>query len=175
MEYVEWDSCVKPVQLFGLDITNHNGYDENLVEFTVDGCGDADPNSDECVDTRVAYLDAPGGGDVVHAISHLHAGALNATLWGEDGRLLCETSPIYGDGNEAGNEKGYVVGIRGCYGSPGTPNALKIVKGEKLKYVVQSSKVNGPHTGLMGLAGFSIDVKLDEPELSVLRTKVQDE
>jgi hypothetical protein len=174
-EYVEWDSCVKPVKTFGLDITNHNGYEENLVEFTVDGCGDADPNSDECVDTRVAYLDAPMGGDVVHALSHLHAAALNATLWGEDGRLLCETSPIYGQGNEAGNEKGYVVGIKGCYGNPGTPNALKIVKGEKLKYIVRSSKVNGPHTGLMGLGGFFIDEKVDESELSVLRTKVQDE
>ena len=155
-EYYDWSECLIPTTSIGIDITNHNGYDENLVEFNVDGCGDADPNSEECLDTREAYLDAPIGGEIVYTVSHLHASAVDAAVYGEDGRLICRTTPMYGTGYEAGNEKDHVVGIKSCYGNPGTPNAGRVRQGEKLKYVVQYSKVNGPHTGLMGLVGIKI-------------------
>jgi len=152
-EYIDWNECLIPTTSIGIDITNHDGFDENLIEFTVEGCGDADPNSEECLDIREATLIAPIGGEVVYAVSHLHASTLDAAVYGEDGRLICRTTPMYGQGEEAGNEKDYVVGIKSCYGNPGTPDSLRIKQGEKLKYVVTSTKVGGPHTGLMGLAG----------------------
>jgi len=155
-EYVDWNECLVPLKSVGIDVTNHDGFDENLVEFTVDGCGDADPNSEECIDTREATLISPLGGEVVFTVSHLHAAALDAALYGEDGRLICRTTPMYGQGEEAGNEKNYVVGIKHCVNYPGTPNSMRIQQGEKLRYVVTSTKVGGPHTGLMGLGGMKI-------------------
>jgi hypothetical protein len=155
-EYIDWNECLIPTSSIGIDVTNHDGFDENLVEFTVDGCGDADPNSEACLDTREATLIAPSGGEVVYTVSHLHASTLDAAVYGEDGRLICRTTPMYGQGEEAGNEKNYVVGIKSCYGNAGTPNAMRVRQGEKLRYVVQSTKVGGPHTGLMGLAGIRI-------------------
>lgn len=155
-EYFDWNECLVPTTSVGIDVTNHDGFDENLVEFTVDGCGDADPNSEECIDTREATLVSPVGGEIVYTVSHLHASILDAAVYGEDGRLICKTTPMYGQGVEAGNEKNYVVGIKSCYGNPGTPNAIRIEQGEKLKYVVKSTKVGGPHTGLMGLAGVQL-------------------
>jgi hypothetical protein len=155
-EYVDWNDCLIPLSSVGLDITNPDGFGENLIEYTVDGCGDADPNSEECVDTRVATLISPIGGEVVYTVSHLHSAALDAAIYGEDGRLICRTTPFYGDGEEAGNEKNYVVGIKSCINHPGSPNSIRINQGEKLKYVVKSTKVNGPHTGLMGLVGVQI-------------------
>jgi hypothetical protein len=152
-EYIDWNECLVPVSNLGIDVTNPTGFGENLIEFTVDGCGDADPNSEECLDTRVAYLNAPEGGEVVYSVSHLHSSILDASIWGEDGRLICRTTPLYGNGHEAGNEKDYVVGIKNCIGNPGAPDSMKIKQGERLKYIVVSTKVGGPHTGLMGLAG----------------------
>lgn len=152
-EYLDWNECLIPTHSIGIDITNHDGFDENLVEFTVEGCGDADPNSEECLDTREATVVAPIGGEIVYTVSHLHASTLDAAVYREDGSLICQTTPMYGQGEEAGNEKNYVVGIKSCYGNPGAPNSMRVKKGEKLRYVVKSTKVNGPHTGLMGLAG----------------------
>lgn len=155
-EYVDWNDCLIPLSSVGLDITNPDGFGENLVEYTVDGCGDADPNSEECVDTRVATLISPIGGEVVYTVSHLHSASLDAAIYGEDGRLICRTTPVYGDGEEAGNEKNYVVGIKSCTHQPGSPNSMRIKQGEKLKYVVKATKVGGPHTGLMGLVGVEL-------------------
>lgn len=153
---MDWNECVIPVSLFAIDVTNHDGLGENLIEFTVEGCGNGDFNSEECIDTRVATAISPVGGEIVVTVSHLHAMTLNATLWGEDGRLICETSPIYGKGHESGNETGYVVGIRSCYGNAGSPDAARINQGEKLTYVVQSTKFGGPHTGLMAIVGLKL-------------------
>jgi len=155
-EYVDWNECLIPLSSVGLDITNSDGFGENLIEFTVDGCGDADPNSEECVDTRVATLISPIGGEVVYTVSHLHSTALDAAIYREDGSLICRTTPIYGDGEEAGNEKNHVVGIKRCINQPGSPNSMRIKQGEKLTYVVKSTKVGGPHTGLMGLVGVQL-------------------
>jgi hypothetical protein len=155
-EYIDWNECLVPTTSIGIDVTNHDGFDENLVEFTVDGCGDADPASEECLDTREATRIAPIGGEIVLTLSHLHASILDAVVYGEDGRLICRTTPIYGQGEEAGNEKNYVVGIKSCYGNPGASDAARVEQGEKLRYVVKSTKVGGPHTGLMGLGGVRI-------------------
>lgn len=164
-EYVDWDECVVPLDFFGIDITNKlHGFGGNLIEFTVEGCGDADPNSEACVDTQDTTVSAPIGGRVVYVVSHLHATVLDATLWGEDGRVICRTLPIYGHGTEAGDENGYVVGVVSCYPPAGSPQGW-ITQGEELHYQVKYSKVGGPHTGLMGIVG--VKIAKDEAPLAI--------
>lgn len=66
----------------------------------------------------------------------------------QDGRLLCGSDPIYGDGGEvAGNESGYVVGMTTCYPRPGS---VKVSDGEVLTLESDYNNTRG-HTGLMGL------------------------
>ncbi len=144
-----------PTSQFGIDVTSKDDFGHGLTEYTVEGCGNADPESEDCVDTRDATLIAPFGGVLIILVSHLHSTALDSSLWGEDGRLLCHSPPIYGNGTEAGNEDGYVVGVVSCYPAPGSP-ASRIIQGERLHYQVKYSKVDGPHTGVMGLLAIQI-------------------
>lgn len=65
----------------------------------------------------------------------------------QDGREICSSVPIYGEGNEAGNEAGYIVGMSTCYPKPGT---MKISEGEILTLVSNYSSTQ-QHTGVMGL------------------------
>ncbi|CAM6022501.1 unnamed protein product, partial [Sphagnum balticum] len=162
-EYVEWDECVVPTTLIGIDVTDKAGSGDGLVEYTVEGSCDAhaDPQSEECVDTQDTTVIAPFGGKVVTLVSHLHLAALDSSLWGEDGRLICNSPPVYGHGTEAGNEDGYVIGVGSCYPAPGSPGS-RIIEGERLHYQVKYSKVGGPHTGVMGL--LAIRMVRDEPQ-----------
>ncbi|CAK9195384.1 unnamed protein product [Sphagnum troendelagicum] len=167
-EYVEWDECVVPTSQFGIDVTSKDASGHGLIEYTVEGCGNADPESEDCVDTHDATRIAPFGGVLITLVSHLHSTALDSSLWGEDGRLLCHSPPIYGNGTEAGNEDGYVVGVVSCYPAPGSP-ASRIIQGERLHYQVKYSKVDGPHTGVMGLIAVQIVPDLPEkPNLLLL-------
>ncbi|CAM6047578.1 unnamed protein product [Sphagnum compactum] len=162
-EYVEWDACVVPTTLLGIDVTDKDGSGDGLIEYTVEGsCGaHADPQSEECVDTQDTTVIAPFGGKVVTLVSHLHLAALDSSLWGEDGRLICNSPPVYGHGTEAGNEDGYIIGVGSCYPAPGSPGS-RIIEGERLHYQVKYSKVDGPHTGVMGL--LAIRMVRDEPQ-----------
>lgn len=55
--------------------------------------------------------------------------------------------PIYGEGEEAGNEAGYLVGMSACYPQPGS---IKISKGETL--ILESNYTSVTHhAGAMGL------------------------
>ncbi|GFP79929.1 uncharacterized protein at2g24330 [Phtheirospermum japonicum] len=60
---------------------------------------------------------------------HQHAGGVDSTLYGEGGREVCSSSPIYGTGDESENKASYIVGMSTCYPSPGS---LKIYVGEML-------------------------------------------
>lgn len=93
--------------------------------------------------------------------------SLGATLWGEDGRLICESTPIYGHGSAPGDEDGYVVGFRHCTPALSPSGTLgKIRKGEKLRFQVKYTKVHGPHTGVMGV-GF-VKVAEQQPTITAL-------
>lgn len=60
---------------------------------------------------------------------------------------MCSSIPAYGNGKEAGNEAGYIVGMSTCYPKPGS---LRITDGETL--IVESSYSSSrEHTGVMGL------------------------
>lgn len=75
----------------------------------------------------------------------------------QDGRLLCESTPIYGGGVEAGDEAGYIVGMSTCYPKKGT---VRVRDGEVLT-VVSNYSSEQRHTGVMGL--FAVLVA-DRPE-----------
>jgi len=65
----------------------------------------------------------------------------------QDGRVICSSVPSYGNGNEAGNEAGYIVGMSTCYPKLGS---VKIIDGETL--TLESNYNNTKeHTGVMGL------------------------
>lgn len=151
--FAPWDDCVEPLINVRLDVTEI-GFGEQL-EYNIPPCETNDPTDEECVDTHISYQKAPLGGDLISAVGHIHATSISATIWGEDGRLLCHSTPIYGTGDVVGNEKGYVVGIAACWPPAGTPSS-KVTKGEMLKFQVKYSKVNGPHTGMMGLINLKI-------------------
>ncbi|KAJ0610932.1 putative stress up-regulated Nod 19 [Helianthus annuus] len=88
----------------------------------------------------------PIEGDVVYAVAHQHIGGKGSALYGEDGRIICSSAPIYGHGMSAGDEAGYIVGRSTCYPEPGT---MRIAKGEAL--TVESNYSNEKrHTGVMG-------------------------
>ncbi|QHO44820.1 uncharacterized protein DS421_6g173990 [Arachis hypogaea] len=64
-----------------------------------------------------------------------------------DGRVICNSLPKYGNGSEAGNEKGYLMGMTTCYPQPGF---IKISNGEVLTLEVDYSNTK-LHSGVMGL------------------------
>ncbi|KAH1162759.1 hypothetical protein GYH30_001311 [Glycine max] len=81
---------------------------------------------------------------IIYGTVHMHSGVVNATLYGQDGRTLCTSTPKYGTGKEVGNEKGYVIGMFVCYPQPGS---IKIHDGEIL--TLESKYKNEFHTGAM--------------------------
>ncbi|KAG6410657.1 hypothetical protein SASPL_128722 [Salvia splendens] len=105
VKYVEWDSSsivtdvwTKADQSKGIRATHHC-----KVEYGVESCGGG-VEKDGCVDTESVSFSFPVGGEVVYGVGHQHAGG--------GGRTICSSKPIYGKGNEAGNEAGFIVGER---------------------------------------------------------------
>ncbi|XP_076893625.1 uncharacterized protein LOC143545666 isoform X2 [Bidens hawaiensis] len=96
--------------------------------------------------TKRSSVILPIDGDVIYAVAHQHSGGIGSTLYGEDGRIICASKPIYGQGKRVGDEAGYIVGMSTCYPKPGS---VKIAKGE---YVTLESNYNNEkgHTGVMG-------------------------
>merc|ERR1711907_419092 len=61
---------------------------------------------------------------LVYAVGHLHVGGLSLDLYDDEtGELIFHSEPTYGDGLDAGNEKGYLVGMSDCVFDP--PRAMK--------------------------------------------------
>ncbi|PPD68701.1 hypothetical protein GOBAR_DD34422 [Gossypium barbadense] len=117
------------------------------VEYQVESCRATGSANDKCIDAKSVSLEMPFGGYLVYGGAHQHAGGTGSALYGKDGRSLCSSIPIYGTGEEAGNENGYIVGMSTCYPKPGTK---KISKGETLILESNYSSIK-QHTGVMGL------------------------
>ena len=96
--------------------------------------------------------------DIVLVEIHQHIGGVNYSVehW-RDGKflgILCEATPVYGNGTQVGNEDGYVVKIPTCEFPSEEPYSVK--KGDEL---VLTSLYNGRHIegggpyheGVMGL------------------------
>nr|GMC69078.1 uncharacterized protein LOC109169227 [Ipomoea batatas] len=156
VKYVDWDSSIVPVKIYIFDVTDTwKTSDETKgsmkghhckIEYDVEPCSGAVAN-DKCVHTQSVSISLPSGGDVIYGVAHQHTGGIGSTLYGEDGRTICSSFPIYGDGNEAGNESGYIVGMTTCYPQPGS---VKIAEGEMLTVASNYSSTHS-HTGVMGL------------------------
>ena len=158
MMWVDWYSQVLPVKIFIFDVTDSgkrlNGsttLDEQSgcrVEYDVESCSAGHLGGDECIDAKKTSLIMPTGGYVVYGVAHQHTGGIGSTLYGKDGRVLCTSTPIYGEGEEAGNETGYIVGMSTCYPKPGS---VSVAEGETLVLESNYTKAAVTHTGVMGL------------------------
>ncbi|GAA0187541.1 hypothetical protein LIER_34829 [Lithospermum erythrorhizon] len=154
VKYLEWDASILPVKIYIIDVTDTwkwlnqsaglSSSHHCLVEYSVQ------PSSAEndlgCVDAKKLSVRFPVSGDVIYSVGHQHAAGHGLTLSHEDGREICSSIPIYGEGEEAGNEAGYVVGMSSCYPQPGS---VKIAEGEMLTLFSNYSCTKG-HPGVMG-------------------------
>nr|GMD33902.1 uncharacterized protein LOC109163058 [Ipomoea batatas] len=150
--YVDWNPSIVPVKIYIFDVTDTLKMSDSVpgrhlcqIEYQVEACSAATP-TDECVHSKSLTVSLPKGGDLIYAVAHQHIGGVGSTLFGEDGRVLCNSLPIYGNGTEPGNEDGYLVGMSTCYPQPGS---VKIAPMEKLTIISNYSNVQ-MHTGVMG-------------------------
>ncbi|KAK7303574.1 hypothetical protein RJT34_14483 [Clitoria ternatea] len=154
VKWINWDSFVVPLKIYIVDVTDTLNISKGMVprhnckvEYDVEGCRQGHKNSSGCIDVRRTNLPMQTGGYVIYGVGHQHSGAIGSTLYGQDGRVICSSTAIYGNGTEAGNEKGYVVGMSTCYPQPGS---VKISNGETLTLEVIYNNTE-MHTGVMGL------------------------
>ncbi|KAL3529037.1 hypothetical protein ACH5RR_008359 [Cinchona calisaya] len=119
-------------------------YDETRCRVKEDGKGLMESVQDMIVFVSIIL---PTGGNVIYGVAHQHIGGIGAALYGEDGRVICSSVPIYGERKEPGNEAGYIVGMSTCYPQP---DSLKILDGETLTVSSYYSSEQG-HTRVMGL------------------------
>ncbi|MFS7971328.1 putative stress up-regulated Nod 19 [Helianthus anomalus] len=148
IKWVDWSDSIVPVQIFILDVTDsweHTGIHDCLIEYDIEKSTNGVATND-FTNTRRSSVILPIDGDVVYAVAHQHCGGIGSALYGENGRVICSSDPIYGQGTSAGDEEGYIVGRSTCYPEPGS---ARILKGEAL--TVESNYSNKKsHTGVMG-------------------------
>ncbi|XP_045812054.1 uncharacterized protein LOC123906229 [Trifolium pratense] len=144
--WVDWDQHQIPLRFYILDSTDRirtNGSEtihDCLAEYTI-----PENNSGDRFHVQKSSIPMKKGGYLIYGTAHMHTGVVNATLYGQDGRTLCTSTPRYGTGKEAGNEEGYLVEMSVCYPTPGS---IKINDGETL--TVESRYKNEFITGAMG-------------------------
>ncbi|KAA0058099.1 uncharacterized protein E6C27_scaffold274G004070 [Cucumis melo var. makuwa] len=156
VRWVDWNDFVIPVKVYLLDVTDtwkplsdskeasqqHNC----LIEYDVEAESCSHTNKvddDKCNAVKKSKIMFPSSGYLIYGVAHQHIGATGATFYGEDGRVLCSSSPIHGKGNE----EGYVTGMTTCYPQPGS---MKIKKGEMVTFVSNYSSTM-THRGVMGI------------------------
>ncbi|KAK8586547.1 hypothetical protein V6N13_010137 [Hibiscus sabdariffa] len=169
VKWVDMDTSILPVRIYIFDITDLwkrtsdstgiNFEHDCKVEYEIEPCNATGWAHEGCIDTKRVSLDMPFSGYLLYGYGHQHAGGTGSALYREDGRVMCSSKPIYGKGEEVGNEAGYIVGISSCYPKPGT---MKISKGETL--ILESNYSNiRRHTGVMGLFSIFVADQLPKP------------
>ncbi|QHO03824.1 uncharacterized protein [Arachis hypogaea] len=158
VKWMDWDEYVVPVKIYIIDVTDTLKISDTSsitssdhdcrVEYEVDPCNTDTKKGNDCLDVKRTRLPFPKGGYVVYGVAHQHSAGIGATLYGQDGRVICTSMANYGTGDEAGNEAGYIVGMTTCYPKPGS---VKIIDGEKLTLESNYSSSTRSHTGVMGL------------------------
>ncbi|CAA7395989.1 unnamed protein product [Spirodela intermedia] len=170
VKWLDWAAGIVPTKLYVLDVTDDgkrgpvastDEFNDCQVEYHVAPCGRE--ASGACIDSKRAFLVLPSGGNIVYAVAHQHRGGVGAALYGQDGRTLCSSTPIYGRGEKAGDEAGYVVGMTTCYPSPGS---VKVTSGERVT-LISNYNATEPHSGVMG---FFYILVADPPESTVQLT-----
>uniref|UniRef100_A0A9I9DFQ8 Stress up-regulated Nod 19 protein n=1 Tax=Cucumis melo TaxID=3656 RepID=A0A9I9DFQ8_CUCME len=155
-DWVDWNDLVIPVKVYLFDVTDtwkplsdstEASQQRNcLIEYDVEAESCSHTNKvddDKCNAVKKSKVMFPSSGYLIYGVAHQHIGATGATFYGEDGRVLCSSSPIHGKGNE----EGYVVGMTTCYPQPGS---MKINKGEMVTFVSNYSSTP-THRGVMGI------------------------
>ncbi|CAJ2677949.1 unnamed protein product [Trifolium pratense] len=157
VKWIDWDDYIVPVKIYIFDVSDTlklsdgskgTNSDHNCKnEYQVESCSTNNKEENGCVHVKRTNLPLQTGGYVIYAVAHQHSGGIGSTLYGQDGRVICSSIPTYGNGNEAGNEVGYIVGMSTCYPQPGS---VKIIDGETLtlESIYNNTK---EHTGVMGL------------------------
>ncbi|KAI7752343.1 hypothetical protein M8C21_014830 [Ambrosia artemisiifolia] len=149
VKWVDWSDSIVPVKVYIFDVTDtwqHTGIHDCLIEYDVEKSTTGVATND-FTSTRRSSGILPIDGDVVYGVAHQHSGGIGSALYGKDGRVICSSKPIYGQGKSAGDEAGYIVGMSTCYPKPGS---VRIVKGEALTLESNYSSEKS-HTGVMGL------------------------
>ncbi|XP_076893635.1 uncharacterized protein LOC143545675 [Bidens hawaiensis] len=149
VKWVDWSDSIVPVKVFILDVTDtwqHTGIHDCLIEYDIEK-STTGVASNSFTSTARSSMVLPIDGDVVYGVAHQHSGGIGSALYGEDGRVICSSKPIYGQGKSAGDEAGYIVGMSTCYPKPGS---VRVVKGEALTLESNYSSEKS-HTGVMGL------------------------
>ncbi|GMI76655.1 hypothetical protein like AT5G61820 [Hibiscus trionum] len=173
VKWVDMDTSILPVRVYLFDITDQwkrtsnstgiNSEHDCKVEYEIEPCNATGWAHEGCFDTKRVSLDMTFSGYMVSGFGHQHAGATGSAIYREDGRVMCSWKPIYGQGQEVGNEAGYIVGISSCYPEPGT---MKISKGETLVLESNYSSIRR-HTGVMGMFSIYVADELPKPMSAV--------
>ncbi|KAI3727115.1 hypothetical protein L1987_66924 [Smallanthus sonchifolius] len=122
VKWVDWSDSIVPVKVFIFDVTDtwqHTGIHDCLFEY------DVEKSTNNYINTRRSSVRFPTTGDVIYGFAQQYIGGIGATLYGEDGRVICASKPVYGKGKDIGDEAGYIVGMSTCYPKPGS---VKIAK-----------------------------------------------
>ncbi|KAL3617660.1 hypothetical protein CASFOL_037981 [Castilleja foliolosa] len=177
VKYVDWDASIVPVKIYIIDVTDvwtkgdeSKGVKERhncVIEYDVEACP-VSMDNDSCIHTKTSTVSLPAGGDLIYGVGHQHAAATAITLYGEGGRVICSSNPIYGKGDEPGDEAGYVVGMSTCYPLPGS---VKISDGEMLTLVSNYSNEKN-HTGVMGFSYILVADSLENHKKSTLYASI---
>ncbi|XP_010255827.1 PREDICTED: uncharacterized protein LOC104596392 isoform X2 [Nelumbo nucifera] len=172
VKWIDWENAIVPVKIYIFDGTDSVEREKDStildakhhcrIEYEVESCSTTGVVNGGCIDSKKASIVIPRGGHVIYGVAHQHSGGTGAALYGEDGRVLCSSIPIYGEGKEAGNEAGYIVGMSACYPHPGS---VQVSSGETLTLESNYSSTQ-KHTGVMGL--FYILVADPPPESMLL-------
>ncbi|BBN07095.1 hypothetical protein MPTK1_4g00960 [Marchantia polymorpha subsp. ruderalis] len=142
ISWVEYDESVRPLRSYFLDATDTRA----SGEYDITKCTKGTPH-EECIHTLQSVEGLPMGGDLIFAVLHQHSGGLGGRVFNEAGDKICESLPIYGQGDEAGNEAGFVVGMSPCNPKPGSVNIRTM---EALRLESNYSNVVD-RTGVMGI------------------------
>ncbi|KAJ0053083.1 hypothetical protein Pint_01306 [Pistacia integerrima] len=181
VKWVDWGSSIVPVKIYIFDVTDKlKRFNDSTglstehdcrVEYDIEPCSATNLADDECIHTKRISLTMLTGGYVIYGVAHQHSGGVGSALYREDGKAICSSIPAYGDGTEAGNEAGYIVGMSTCYPQPGS---VKITDGETLILESNYSSTR-EHTGVMGLFYILVADRVPEPvPFSYLRVKMYD-
>ncbi|KAJ1389714.1 Stress up-regulated Nod 19 [Sesbania bispinosa] len=172
VKWVDWDNFIVPVKIYILDVTDTLKISDNSkemnsdhdckVEYEVESCSKDNKDGNDCLHVKRTSLPMRTGGYVIYGVAHQHSGGTGSTLYGQDGRVICSSIPSYGNGNEAGDEAGYIVGMSTCYPQPGS---VKIIDGETLTLESNYSSTQG-HTGVMGLFYLLVAEQLPQQHFS---------
>ncbi|KAI5070067.1 hypothetical protein GOP47_0014410 [Adiantum capillus-veneris] len=151
VHYLDWSDSILPVKIYIFD-ASYNG-SRCQVEYHVPACSSRNMStSTECMHMQESIMEVPIGGDVIYGVSHQHAGGVSSAMYGQDGREICTSIPLYGNGTEVGNEAGYLVGMTTCYPKVGS---VQVMSGESIRMLSNYSSSKS-HTGVMGLGYIAV-------------------